>query len=62
MNELKDVKQEQNPQRRIFCLKIFSLFAKTKPTKKDPIIEIMKLLSISNLRNVPIYEAAIIKI
>tara|TARA_Y100000813_G_C24101584_1_gene323291 strand:+ start:527 stop:715 length:189 start_codon:yes stop_codon:yes gene_type:complete len=62
MNELKDVKQEQNPQRRIFCLKILYLFAKTKPTKKDPIIEIIKLLFISNLKNVPKYEAAIIKI
>ena len=54
INPLNDVKQEKNPLNRIFSLKVLNLLAITKPKKNDPIIEIIKLLFINNLKKVPI--------
>jgi len=52
INPLKDVKQEKKPLNKIFSLKKLNLFLIIKPKKNDPIIEIIKLLSINNLRKV----------
>ena len=56
-NPLKDVKQEKKPLNKIFLLESLNLLLINKPTKNDPIIEIIKLLSINNLKKVPIYPA-----
>ena len=53
INPLKDVKQEKKPLNTIFSLKQLNLFLIKKPTKNDPIIEIIKLLSMYNLKKVP---------
>ena len=52
INPLKDVKQEKKPLNKIFSFEKLNLFLIIKPTKKDPIIEIIKLLSINNLKKV----------
>ena len=54
---LNDVKQEQNPLKNILFMYLFNFFAITKPKKNDPIIEIMKLLSIYNLKIIPKKDA-----
>ena len=53
INPLKDVKQEKKPLNKIFSLEKLNFLLIIKPTKKDPIIEIIKLLSINNLKKVP---------
>ena len=50
INPLKDVKHEKKPLNKIFSLDWLNLLLIIKPTKNDPIIEIMKLLFIYNLR------------
>ena len=50
INPLNDVKQEKKPLNKIFSLEELNLLFTIKPTKKDPIIEIIKLLSIFNLK------------
>ena len=52
INPLKDVKQEKKPLNKIFSLESLNLLLIIKPTKNDPSIEIMKLLSIINLKKV----------
>ena len=47
---LKDVKQETKPVNKIFSVVLLNLLLIKKPTKNDPIIEIIKLLFIINLR------------
>ena len=56
-NPLKDVKQEKKPLNKISLLESLNLFLIKKPTKNDPIIEIIKLLFINNLKKVPRYPA-----
>ena len=56
-NPLKDVKQEKKPLNKIFLLESLNPLLIKKPTKNDPIIEIIKLLSINNLKKVPRYPA-----
>jgi len=51
INPLKDVKQEKKPLKTIFSIEKLNLLLK-KPTKNDPIIEIIKLLFINNLKKV----------
>ena len=50
---LKDVKQEKKPLNKIFSLEKLNFLLTIIPTKKDPIIEIIKLLSINILNKVP---------
>ena len=52
INPLKDVKQEKKPVNKIFSIELPSLLLIIKPTKNDPSIEIIKLLSINNLKKV----------
>ena len=52
MNPLKDVKQEKKPLNKIFSLMLVNFLFIILPTKNDPIIEIIKLLSIDNLKKV----------
>ena len=52
INPLKDVKQEKKPLNKIISLDLFNLLLIKKPTKNDPRIEIIKLLSIKNLKKV----------
>ena len=52
MNPLKDVKQEKKPLNKIFFIDSLNLLLIKKPTKNDPITEIIKLLLIANLRKV----------
>ena len=52
INPLKDVKQEKKPLNKIFSLEELNFLLITNPTKNDPITEIMKLLSINNLKKV----------
>ena len=52
INPLKDVKQEKNPLNKIFSLEKLNFLLIKKPTKNDPITEIIKLLFIVNLRKV----------
>ena len=52
INPLKDVKQEKKPLNKIFSFEWLNFLPIIKPTKNDPIIEIMKLLSIDNLKKV----------
>ncbi len=54
INPLKDVKHEKKPLNKIFSLKKLNLFLIIKPRKNEPIIEIIKLLSINNLKKVPV--------
>ena len=54
INPLKDVKQEKKPLNKIFLLDWLNFLLIIKPTKNDPTIEIMKLLSINNLKKVAI--------
>ena len=49
---LKDVKQEKKPLNKIFSVEELNLLLIKKPTKNDPSIEIIKLLSINNLKKV----------
>ena len=53
INPLKDVKQEKKPVNKICSLEKLNLLLIKKPTKNDPNIEIIKLLSINNLKKVP---------
>ena len=53
INPLKDVKQEKKPLNKICLLEELNFLLIIKPTKKDPSIEIIKLLSIDNLKKVP---------
>ena len=57
INPLKDVKQEKKPLNKIFFIESLNLLLKIKPTQNDPIIEIIKLLSIKNLKEVPKKQA-----
>ena len=52
INPLKDVKQEKKPLNKISSLDLLNLLLIKKPTKNDPRIEIIKLLSIKNLKKV----------
>ena len=52
-NPEKDVKQEKKPLNKIFSLEELKLLLIIKPTKNDPIIEIIKLLAIIILNKVP---------
>ena len=52
INPLKDVKQEKKPVNKIFSLKEFNFLLIIKPTKNDPSNEIIKLLSMNNLKKV----------
>ena len=52
INPLNDVKQEKKPLNRIVLLESLNLLLIIKPTKNDPSIEIIKLLSIKNLKKV----------
>ena len=52
INPLKDVKQEKKPLNKIFSLESLNLLLIMEPTKNDPSIEIIKLLSINNLKKV----------
>ena len=52
INPLKDVKQEKKPLNKIFSFEKLNLLLIKKPTKNDPINEIIKLLLMVNLRKV----------
>ena len=52
INPLKDVKQEKKPLNKICLLEELNFLLIIKPTKNDPIIEIMRLLFINNLKKV----------
>ena len=52
INPLNDVKHEKKPLNKIFSLAQLNFLLVIKPTKNDPIIEIIKLLSIINLKKV----------
>ena len=52
MKPLKDVKHEKKPLNKIFLFAEFNLSLIRKPTKNDPSIEIIRLLSIDNLKKV----------
>ena len=52
INPLKDVKQEKKPLKRIFSVEELNLLLIKKPTKNDPIVEIIKLIFINNLKKV----------
>ena len=54
INPLKDVKQEKKPLNKIFLLEALNFLPVIKPTKNDPIIEIIKLLFMNNLSKVAI--------
>ena len=54
INPLKDVKQEKKPLNKIFLLEALNFLLVIKPTKNDPIIEIIKLLFMNNLSKVAI--------
>ena len=54
INPLNDVKQEKKPFNKIFSLEKVNLLLIKKPTRNDPINEIIKLLSIYNLKKVAI--------
>ncbi len=60
INPLKDVKDEQKPLNKIFSLVWHNFLLMIKPKKNDPIIEIIKLLSINNLKNVATKQAKIV--
>ncbi len=46
------MKQEKKPPNKIFSIEELNLLLIQNPTKKDPIIEIKKLLFINNLKKV----------
>ena len=52
INPLKDVKQEKKPLNKICLLEELNFLLIIKPTKNDPIMEIIKLLFINNLKKV----------
>ena len=52
INPLKDVKQEKKPLNKTFSAELLNFLLIKKPTKNDPIIEIIKLLFIPNLKKV----------
>ena len=52
INPLKDVKQEKKPLNKICLLEDLNFLLIIKPTKNDPIIEVIKLLFINNLKTV----------
>ena len=54
INPLKEVKHEQKPVNKIFLVNLSNFLLIIKPKKNDPTIEIIKLLSISNLKNVAV--------
>ena len=49
---MKEVKHEKKPVNKIFLVTLFKFLLIIKPKKNDPTIEIIKLLSISNLKKV----------
>ncbi len=51
-NPVNDVKHEKKPLNIIFFLEKLNLLAITKPNNNDPIIETIKLWSITNLKKV----------
>ena len=51
-NPLNEVKQEKKPLNKIFLLEKLNFLLTKKPTKNEPRIEIIKLLSIDNLKKV----------
>ena len=53
INPLKDVKQETKPVNIISWLEWLNLLLIIKPTMNEPTIEVIKLLSIKNLKKVP---------
>ena len=57
INPQKDVKQEKKPLNKILFIEKLNLLLIIKPTKNDPSIEIIKLLSIKNLKKVPRKQA-----
>ena len=57
INPLKDVKQEKKPLNKTFLVEQLNFLLIKKPTKKEPIIEIIKLLFIINLKKVARYAA-----
>ena len=52
INPLKDVKQEKKPLKTIFLFEELNLLLIKKPTRNDPIIEIIKLLFMKILKKV----------
>ena len=52
INPLKEVKQEKKPLNKICLLEELNFFLIIKPTKNDPIIEVIKLLLMNNLKKV----------
>ena len=50
INPLKEVKHEKNPLNKMFFVESLKLLLIKNPTKNDPIIEIIKLLFIINLK------------
>ena len=52
INPLKEVKQEKKPLNNICLLEELNFFLIIKPTKNDPIIEVIKLLLMNNLKKV----------
>jgi len=52
INPLKDVKQEKKPLNKISSLEELNFLLIIKPTKNEPIIEIIKLLFMNNLKKV----------
>ena len=52
INPLKDVKQEKKPLNKIFFLEELNFLLIIKPTKNDPIIAMIMLLFINNLKKV----------
>ena len=54
INPLKDVKQEKKPLNKIVLLEALNFLLVIKPTENEPIIEIIKLLFMNNLKKVAI--------
>ena len=52
INPLKDVKQEKKPLNKICLLEELNFLLIIKPTKNDPMIEVIKLLFMNNLKKV----------
>ena len=54
MNPLNDVKHEKKPLNKIFSVEKLNLLLIKKPKKNDPTREVIKLLSINNLKKVAV--------
>ena len=52
INPLKDVKQEKKPLNKICLLEELNFLLIIKPTKNEPMIEVIKLLFMNNLKKV----------